>query len=189
MWKQLLTRLRSGVISRFGSSTARTGFYVYRVKTSAGERDIVSLFSGAFEAGLITEAIVGEYTHLLEEGESANDASFRPNPAFVRLLHDVIERHAPQLRGLQAEARRQGTGWVYVIDARTPTPDGEVPPCDVIGGFEVSDGDVIPHSYRPNPNHRLLTENGLFGLDPALHERLMERINERIVARSPHSTG
>jgi len=34
-----------------------------------------------------------------------------------------------------------------------------------------------------------LTEDGLFELEPALHDRLMERINELIVANSRHSTG
>jgi len=191
MWKQLLKAVKSRVAGARASSKPRTLFYIHRAERPTGSSDFVSLVSGdiVFEYGLVGDAIVGECIHLLEEGEHITAANFRPNRAFVKLLHDVIARHAPQLPGLQAEARRQHTGWVYVIDARTPSPDGHVPPSDVIGGFEVSDGEVVPHSYRPNANHKLLTEDGLFELEPALHDRLMERINELIVANSRHSTG
>ena len=171
MWKQLLHLLKSATIGRSVPASAGTPFYVYRVKTPEGDRDLVSLLSGAFEFGLIEEAIVGECTQSLEDDEH------------------VIARHAPQLPALRAEARRQHTGWVYVIDARTASPDGHVPPCDIIGGFEVRSGEVAPGSYRPNTDHKLLTANGVFRLEPALHERLMEQINERIVARSHHVTG
>lgn len=187
MWDLLLRALRAGPK---GVPVTRAPFYVYRVNTPTGSRDIVSLLSKdvVFEFGIVGEAIVGEYAPLLKEGERLTDANFRPNPAFVKLLHDVIARHAPELPGLQAEARRQRTGWVYVIDARTPTPDGRVPSHDILGSFEVRDGEVVEHSYQPNPEHRLLTSDGLFGLERALHERLMEQINELIVA-SHHRTG
>jgi hypothetical protein len=78
--------------------------------------------------------------------------------------------------GLQAEARRQHTGWLYVIDARTPTPAREVPAYDIIGAFEVREGTVVPQSYQPNGNHRLFSSNGLFKLDSTLHEKLMNRV-------------
>src|SRR5438445_2777661 len=189
MWKQLLHLLKSATIGRSVPASAGTPFYVYRVKTPEGDRDLVSLLSGAFEFGLIEEAIVGECTQSLEDGKHVTEANFRPNPTFVRLLHHVIARHAPQLPALRAEARRQHTGWVYVIDARTASPDGHVPPCDIIGGFEVRSGEVAPGSYRPNTDHKLLTANGVFRLEPALHESLMEQINERIVAGSQHVSG
>lgn len=191
MWKQLVNALKSGVAGVRVPSRPRVPFYVHRAETQSGPHDFVSLVSADIvsEYGLVGDAIVGECVHLLEEGEPLTAANVRPNRAFVQLLHDVIARQAPQLPGLQAEARRQRTGWVHMIDARTPTPDGHVPPHDVIGSFEVRDGEVVPDSYRPNGNHKLFTEDGLFGLDPALHERLMERINELIVASSRHSTG
>jgi hypothetical protein len=192
MWKLLVNALKSGVArARVSSSKPRPPFYVHRAVTQTGSHDLVSLLSSdtVFEYGLVGDAIVGECIHLLEEDDQVTTANFRPNRAFVRLLHDVIARQAPLLPGLQADARRQRTGWVYVIDARTATPDGHVPPQDVIGGFEVHDGEVVPDSYRPNGNHQLLTEDGLFGLDPVLHEKLMERINELIVANSRHTTG
>lgn len=106
-------------------------------------------------------------------------ANFRPNKPFVDLLHGVIAAQGPELPALQAEARRQVSGWIYVIDGRTPTPDGEVPPHDIIGVFEVKTGAIVPNSYQANPNHRILSADGLFRLEPTLHERLMERVTSR----------
>jgi hypothetical protein len=102
----------------------------------------------------------------------------------VDTFHDVIASEGPTLPGLQAEARRRWTGWVYLIDARTPTPAGAVPPSDIIGAFEVRDGRVVPKSYQPNANHLLVSSNGLFKLEPALHERLVERLL-KLVTESP----
>ena len=115
-------------------------------------------------------------------------ANFRPNKPFVELLHGVIAMHAPNLPGLKAEARRQGAGWVYLIDARTPTPDGEVPPHDIIGAFEVQDSAIVPGSYQPNANHQILSSQGLFQLEPTLQEQLMERITKQ-ASTSHSSTG
>jgi hypothetical protein len=189
MWKKLLNAVKSVITSRSVPASTRTPFHVYRVATPEGDRDLVSLCSDGFEFGLIEESMVGEVVPLLEEGDRITEANFRPNPAFVRLLHNVIARYAPQLPGLRAEARWQRTGHVYLIDGRTPTPDGHVPPCDIIGSFEVRSGEVVPRSYRPNANHKLWTADGLFQLEPALHERLMEPINEQIVATSHKVTG
>lgn len=187
MWDLLLRALSGGAR---GVPVTRAPFYVCRVRTPTESKDIVSLVSGdvVSEFGLVGEAIVGECVPMLKDGERVTEANFRPNPYFVKLLHDVIARHAPGLPGLQAEARRQRNGWVYVIDARTPTPNGRVPSHDIVGSFEVRDGEVVENSYQPNPDHRLFTSAGLFVLATALHERLMEQINELIVA-SQNRTG
>ena len=85
MWKRLLNALKSATIGHSVPASEGTAFYVYRVKRPEGDRDIVSLVPDAFEFGLSGEAIVGEYTRLLEEGERVTEASFRPNPAFVTI--------------------------------------------------------------------------------------------------------
>jgi hypothetical protein len=63
-----------------------------------------------------------------------------------------------------------------MIDGRTPTPRGDVPPHVVVGGFEVRDGMIVSNSYQANPNHQILSADGLFRLPPELHKRLMETI-------------
>lgn len=164
-------------------------FYVYRVRFPEGFRDVASLLplDLGFAFGLAAEVIVGAWT-TLQEGDSITDAGFQANRHFVQLLHDVVATEAPTLPALQAEARRQYTGWVYLIDARTPTPGGEVPPSDIVGAFEVKEGVIVPQSYQPNANHRLLSSNGFFKLEPSLHQRLMERLVKQATA-SDHSTG
>ena len=126
-----------------------------------------------FEKGLPARAIVG----VIPFREAGLDpATFRPNPEFVAFLHEVIEKYAPLDPDLQAEARRQGQGWLYVIDGRTPTPRDNVPPEDIIGAFEVQGRKIIADSYQLNQNHRLVTKFGLFQLDSFLQDKLLAEI-------------
>jgi hypothetical protein len=155
--------------------------WVCRVKTPEGEQDYVTLLPPELilEHGLAPEAIVGVLSCLLGPESRITPEIFARNRVFVEFLHDVIARHAPQEPGLQAEAQRLGNGWVYVIDQRTPTPDGAIPPEDVLGALEVRDGMIVAESYRPNPNHRILSDNGFFRLGDYLHQRLMEELARR----------
>ena len=95
------------------------------------------------------------------------------NERFVDLLHGVIAQWAPLEPGFAEEALRQQDGWIYILDGRTPTPQGRVPPEDIIGAFELRGGKIEPSSYQRFADHELLTERGLFQLPPSLHERLM----------------
>jgi hypothetical protein len=90
--------------------------------------------------GLAPEAIVGVLSRPPRSGERITPELFARNRVFVDFLHEVIARHAPSQPGFQAEARRLGNGWIYVVDQRTPTSQGPVPPEDIIGAFEVKVG-------------------------------------------------
>jgi hypothetical protein len=132
------------------------------------------------KAGARGEAIIGSLPH----GEGGADGvitpeGFVPNEEFHRLLQETVAEHAPTFEGCRAAAEQIGNGSVYVIDRRTPTPEGPVPPEDIIGGFKVADGRVVPGSYFGNPNHRLLTERGFFHLEDGLHQRLVAELVER----------
>ena len=135
------------------------------------------VFSKAAATG---EAIVGT----LPRGDSDDDGSisfegFIPNEGFSRFLHLVVAEHAPTSAGFQAEAERIGNGWVNLVDRRTPTPEGPVPPEDIIGGFQVTGGRAVPGSYVASKNHRLLTERGFFHLDDGLHRKLVDELVAR----------
>lgn len=163
---------------------------VCRVDTPEGRMDYVTCISPdqAFARGLVPEAIIGVLLRPLESGEAITPDVFARNRVFVEFMHGVIARRGPQLPGLLAEARRQRDGWVYVIDQRTPTPQDAVPPEDIIGVFEVKDGQVVPSSYKPSPKHLILSPNGFFCLGSELQPCLLEEINalseQVIVARS-----
>ena len=190
MWKSLLNSLGLGRQAEPVPADRGAGFYVYRVKLPEWFKDVVSLVphDTAFQSGIAGDAIVGVCAQLLERDEAVTVANFRANKRFVDLLHGVVAKHAPRSQGLQASARRQGTGWVYLIDARTPTPAGAVPPHDIIGAVEVRDGEIVPESYQANANHRILSSDGLFKLEPSLHEQLMLRVT-RADATSQNGTG
>ena len=146
---------------------------------SNGFVDVVTLLApeAFLKHGIAAEAIVGFCTRLMGEGEKLDPSIFRANKPFVDLLHEVISTNAPAVSELQAAALRQHTGWTYILDGRTPTPQGHVPPHDIMGAFEVRDGVIVLDSYRANQNHLLLSTRGFFKLPvKSLQDALMERV-------------
>jgi hypothetical protein len=125
---------------------------------------------------------VGVCKKPLEMGESLTPLNFKPNTVFVDFLHEVIARRGPESSSLQSAARAQGEGWVYLIDARTPTPEGDVPVHDILGAFAVKSGELVAGSYQPNRHHTILSPDGIFQLESTLFESLMEEL----IARHPH---
>lgn len=157
------------------------------VNTPEGSKHYVALATPqtTFSTGLVPEAIVG----LLERPEEPiAPGNFKANSVFRRFLADLIARNAPDSPHMKAEAARQGQGYIAVIDRRTPTPGGTVPPEDIMGVFEVKDGKVVPGSYRASPNHRLLTADGFFQLDRFLSERLQQELAETLSRPAPDSS-
>jgi hypothetical protein len=159
--------------------------YVMHVDTPHGPKEYVTLLPPevAFAQGLAAEAIVGTLSRPLAAGEHITPELFVRNRAFVDFLHAVIARHGAEQPGCWAEAKRLGTGWVYIIDRRTPTPDGPVPPEDILGAFEVQDGEVVRGSYRASPRHQILSRHGFFRLDDGLQRCLLEELAARNAAR------
>ncbi len=170
----------SNEVSPWGDSVAP--IYVYRVDLPEGITDLVTIVppeQATRQGGLIPEAIVGRLSHLLGKDDQITSENFARNTVFVDFLHHVIAHHAPNQPPLRAEAQQQGSGWIYIIDQRTPTPEGEVPPEDIIGAFEVVDGHVVPESYRGSPQHRVLSAHGFFQLGRELHWCLMRELAKR----------
>lgn len=132
-----------------------------------------------FRQGVSPEAIVGVIQRRLGPEERITPDVFAPSRDFPAFLHSFIARRAPEQPEFQAAARRQGNGWLYVVDQRTPTPDGQVPTEDIVGAFELHDGTVEPGSYQPNLNHTLLSWHGWFQLGPTLNQLLLQDLIER----------
>jgi hypothetical protein len=113
------------------------------------------------------EEIVGQF--LVREGQvDQSISSFSRGREFSDFLHASIARNGPSLPGIQAAAAGRHDAYVYVIDGRTPTPQGEVPNEDIIGAFWIQHGSVSSAGYRRYEEHRLYTERGFFQLDPLL---------------------
>jgi hypothetical protein len=152
--------------------------FVCSVDEPDGVKDYVTLISPDtfFSRGLCPEAIVGVITRPLASGEPITPDFFARNRVFVEFMHDVIAQHGPLQPDFQAEARRLGDGFVYVIDQRTPDPGGSVPPHDVVGSFQVTNGKVMAGTYTRNPNHVILSADGFFSLGPNLNTKLRDEI-------------
>ncbi len=138
--------------------------------------------SHAITHGLPTEALIGEVL-VIEPGVNAvRPDNIRVNRVFVDFMHRVIAQYAPTLPDFQAGARHQHEGWLYILDARTPTPQGEVPPEDILGAFEVRQGRVVPGSYQPSSKHQIVSERGLVRLSSELRDCLLFELDRLTTA-------
>jgi hypothetical protein len=159
---------------------------VCRVATPEGPKNYVTVLpqESVFAEGLAPEAIVGVLSESWQPTDRITPNVFVRNRGFIEFLHAVIARHGPTQTGFQGEARRLGDGWVYVIDQRTPTPQGPVPPEDILGAFAVKGGAVVPGSYQRSPQHRLLTERGFLRLGEELQRCLLQELARRNAAHA-----
>lgn len=127
----------------------------------------------AAAGGLPNETICGYW----EESGAGGAPTFRENPAFVELLHRVIATAALADPSMREAAKRQGEGFLYVIDLRTPDgPQGDVPGVDVVGAFALNRGVLMAGSYQANPDHRLVTSDGAFVLPPGLNQAVVDEV-------------
>ena len=164
---------------------AELPWWVYRVHTPPdGEKDYVVCLSPEIvsRGGCPQEAILGVLLQPVEPGMRITPAVFWQNPAFVDFLHEVIARRGPQVPGVIEEAMRQQKGWVYVIDGRTRTPQGHVPPEDILGAFTVSSRKIVPGSYSRCPKHLVLSADGFVRLAAELLDCLLEELASRLKA-------
>jgi hypothetical protein len=170
-------------------SMNETEVFICRVETPDGISDYVTLLApeSTFSKGLPAEAIVGVLAHPLSPDEAISPDIFARNRVFVDFMHEVIARHGPAQPGLQAEARRSGNDFVYIVDQRTQNPNGSVPSKDILGAFEVKDGELLPESYRRNPNHLILSPDGFFNLGAELQRCLLDELSASAAAANDKS--
>ena len=154
--------------------------FTYSVVLGGERRDVVSPVDGRWlfdhGYGLAPTAIFGVLLRLREDGGGIEPENFRQNRPCVDVLHEVVAAEAPRTRATRRQAKRQGGGYLYMLDGRTPDPEGTVPGEDIIGAFSLRDGGIVPGSYQPNPQHKLLTAGGFFVLPPELEGALMDRM-------------
>ena len=172
--------LRRGLVS---SIPDHPDIQVYVIRRAGVLMEVVSVLpmEVVFRHGTVIESVVGRLLMPSLGGGTLTPENFDANPLFADFLHDVIARHAADEPDLIEEARRLGSGKVYVIDGRTPTPAGAVPAADILGSFGVDGGAVVAGSYERNPNHTVLSATGFFRLSRTLHDRLAAELTSRTV--------
>lgn len=133
------------------------------------------------EYGLSEKIIVGEVDKL-ENGEFDFASSFRANPAFKETIFDFARAEMLKDESLINSAIKQKEGWVYIIDQRTKTPEGEVPPYDIIGGFKVESNKL--KGFSKNPNYQIKSPNGLTDLGKNLNIKMNIFLENLIKSRT-----
>lgn len=161
---------------------------VCRVSTPEGSKDYVTCLPHEliFEHGLPAEAIIGVLTQPVEQTSSITPENFSRNRVFVEFLHEMIASTGPTLESLIEDAKRQGEGWLYIIDQRSPSLTNEeatIPPEDILGAFVVENGSIKPDAYQRNSNHQILTENGFFQLGNEMQTALLNELHQRLTRK------
>ncbi|NTX54290.1 hypothetical protein [Myxococcus sp. CA039A] len=109
-------------------------------------------------------------------GGNPDDLSaFTPEPDFVALIHEVVRDYTPQDSAAQEEARRMGSGWLYIVDQRWSQSGARTAPKDIVGYFRVEEGRIQQASYTPHQGYIVFTERGLTRLPGSLHGVLVAR--------------
>jgi hypothetical protein len=160
------------------SQMSHTKIEIFQVRTPDGLKEFASLLpmQEAFAQGLAPEAIIGEFTEPITPDAPMPLSAFVRNSLFVELMHSVIAREAPKFKSFQSQAKEQDSGRLDVIDQRTRDPKGNVYGEDVIGTFEVKNGEIVVGSYSSNKNHRILSARGFFDLGAELYELLLKEL-------------
>jgi len=100
--------------------------------------------------------------------------NFGTNTTFVHFLQQIIGQYGPDTVQLRVDAESIENGMLYVIDERAPRPEPDQPwevfNDDVLGEFDVKNGFIVPGSYRPNRDYRVLSSRGF----PQLEDEMME---------------
>ena len=128
---------------------------------------------------LPNRAILGVIDRNAAPGTKLSPELFSPNEEFIRFMHHVIRTFGPDDPSMQAVAKAQGKGWLYVIDLRTPDgPQGRVPPEDIIGAFQIQDGVVVRGEYWANDKHALFSADGFVKLPESLASVLIRELGK-----------
>jgi hypothetical protein len=88
-------------------------------------------------------------------------ASFRRNKSFVEFYSRYMRGELTEKPSILGKARVRPGDYVYVIDKRTPTPQGKVPLSDIVGWYKsASDGAPMAATFEYNKDHLLVTPPG-----------------------------
>ncbi|MEQ3692474.1 MAG: hypothetical protein ACJA2K_002179 [Thalassolituus sp.] len=99
---------------------------------------------------------------------------FQENREFRSTLTSFINTVLTCQDELINQAKAQRTGWIYLIDQRTSTPQGDTPPEDIIGGFQIENGEIL--KFTPNTKHTLISNAGVFSLGNSANKLLLQYV-------------
>ena len=150
--------------------------YTYTVTIDDVERDILSFTEPdtAFSKGLANKSIVG---YLKEREAEVHPDNIIYNPDFVELFVRTVKSTALATEELMKAAIQQRNGFIYIVDQRT-REQNETKSKDILGSFEVTDGNLNADSFQFNPNYQIISSDGLFKLPDNFEKAILDEIGE-----------
>lgn len=89
-------------------------------------------------------------------------SGFRRNRVFVDFFVRYMRGEQSAKPDVLTTARVNPGEYLYIIDPRTPTPDGDVPWCDVVGYYRTdASGAPLRETFAYNEEHQLVTPAGV----------------------------
>jgi hypothetical protein len=146
-------------------------YYVFTAVMEGLQRYCLSILPK--DKTLLPQAIAGYL-----KSAQVDPAEFEENPVFKTFVHGFLARHLPTEPDFLKEGQKVGNGYVYLVDKRTKNPKGDVPMPDIVGAMNFENGTVLPDSYLPNKNYKLLTPKGFMSLPVALEEALLNTVKK-----------
>lgn len=130
--------------------------------------------------GVPPEAVVG----ILD-----GNGGLQVNGVFREFLHEAVAAVAPLDPEMQAAARVHPGGRFVYVDSRCPSEVVDVPLEDVIGWFSVRGGEVVPGSYQPNPEHKILNDSGYSEVIEVMRRAMVDELIIRSAAQRQGRSG
>jgi hypothetical protein len=145
---------------------------IYLIKTVIENKETLLLTivnpSADPEAKLSAKSILG---FVVDADKPVSFQNVKINPSFIDHFHKTIIFFAQFNDGIIHLAEQQQNGFVYIRDQRNKA-ETEAKPEDIIGSFEVKNGELIHDSYVPNPAYRFISDKGGFELQKELEALL-----------------
>jgi hypothetical protein len=172
-----------GLLDRFRRqkpSSDEKGVYLATIREDGVEKLFVTLLTpeDMERQGLPPEAILGRLKEKSpDSGSRFTPDNFVPNGTFILFLHDVVARRGCEDPELVEKARGVTDKMGLFLDRRRKGA-ADIVREDLIGAFEIRDGELVAGSYQPNEFYEVVSKDGLMTLDPWLRGVLLEEIRK-----------
>lgn len=143
---------------------------IYLLNTKIDEKEtlLLSIVNPELDqsAKLTSKAIIG---FIIDSNKPIDATNVRINPKFLDHFHKTIVFFARYNDGIILLAEQKQNGLIYIRDKRNKNSEQAE---DIIGSFEIKNGELLHESYVPNPTYKLITADGGFELQPELEALL-----------------
>jgi len=151
----------------------------FKVSQGGAERFLLAVHAGGPPAPLLPRAIVGQTEQ--DAGGRPDWASFRPGASFLEHFGRFMRGELTERPAILERARTRPGEYLYVIDPRVGSVEGDVPFAEIVGWYQTDrSGAPIGASFERNQDHRLVRADGT--VSGVLREESLQR---SVLAGSP----